>query len=124
VNHLPDNLFDTVESAHEYVKLLAEVVSAAKQDLEADINRENGPKFPRRLDAIRLASYNLSKLELHMATSSRILNDLRSLRRLLFEERNANVMAAQLAVSTKPSGTVLDVATDVRQWLSTMSGNR
>ena len=94
---------NTVESAHEYVKLLAEVVSAAKQDLEADINRENGPKFPHRLDAIRLASYNLSKLELHMATSSRILNDLRSLRRLLFEERNANVMAAQLAVITKPS---------------------
>ncbi len=60
MNHLPDSLFDTIESAHEYVGLLAEVVSAARQDLEADISRERGSEFPRRLDAIRLASYNLA----------------------------------------------------------------
>jgi hypothetical protein len=33
-------------------------------------------------------SYNLAKLNLHITTSRRILNDLRSLRRLLLAERN------------------------------------
>jgi hypothetical protein len=40
------------------------------------------------LDALRIALDNLEKLELHVNRSSRILNDLRSLRRLLFEERD------------------------------------
>jgi hypothetical protein len=39
------------------------------------------------MDALRLALYNLEKLEFHFHKSVRILNDLRSLRRLLFEER-------------------------------------
>jgi hypothetical protein len=39
------------------------------------------------VDALRLAVYNLEKLEMHVNRSSRILNDLRTLRRLLFEER-------------------------------------
>jgi hypothetical protein len=41
------------------------------------------------LDALRVAAYNVEKLEFHLNRSSRILNDLRSLRRLLFEERAA-----------------------------------
>lgn len=36
-----------------------------------------------------MALYNLEKLEVHLSRSSRILNDLRTLRRLLFEERAA-----------------------------------
>jgi hypothetical protein len=36
----------------------------------------------------------MEKLELHMNKSRRILNDLRSLRRLLFEERTAKPASA------------------------------
>jgi hypothetical protein len=36
---------------------------------------------------LRIALYNLEKLELHLNRSNRILNDLRTLRRMLLEER-------------------------------------
>jgi hypothetical protein len=87
VDQQEDALFDTIESAHQYVQLLAEVVSDSRNDLEREVSREQATQFPRRLDAVRLALYNLDKLQLHMKAGSRILNDLRSLRRLLFEER-------------------------------------
>ena len=81
--------FDSIESAHEFVALLVETVHEAKRDVEADVQLESSSQFPRRLDALRTALYCMEKLELHMNTSRRILNDLRSLRRLLFEERTA-----------------------------------
>ncbi len=80
--------FDSIESAHGFVALLAEVVSETKRDIDADIQREQSGKSSRRLDALRIACYSLEKLEAHMSSSCRILNDLRSLRRLLFEERS------------------------------------
>lgn len=80
--------FDTIESAHDFVTLFAETVAEAKRTLELDVQRESGSGVPRRLDALRLAQYSVAKLEIHMHRSSRILNDLRTLRRLLFEERS------------------------------------
>ena len=41
----------------------------------------------RRKEALLLVSYNLAKLNLHITSSRRILNDLRTLRRLLLAER-------------------------------------
>jgi hypothetical protein len=79
--------FDSIESAHEFIALLAETVREAKRDVEADVQRESTSESPRRLDALRTTLYSMEKLELHMNKSRRILNDLRSLRRLLFEER-------------------------------------
>jgi hypothetical protein len=77
--------FETLESAHSFVALLAETVAEAKHELEGDVDRESAAS--RRRDALRVALYNLAKLELHVNRSKRILNDLRTLRRLLFEER-------------------------------------
>jgi hypothetical protein len=45
----------------------------------------------RRREALQLVGYNLAKLTLHITTSRRILNDLRTLRRLLLAERQAEV---------------------------------
>ena len=57
----------------------------AKRELAADVERE----IPsRRLDALQIALYNLQEPESHVNSASRILNDLRTLRRLLFEERS------------------------------------
>jgi hypothetical protein len=95
MNHEIDKTFDSIESAHEFVALLAEAVTEAKRDIDADVQRESGSKFPRRLEALRLALYNVEKLELYMNKSRRILNDLRTLRRLLFEERTAAVPPVQ-----------------------------
>jgi hypothetical protein len=79
--------FDSIESAHEFITLLAQTIYEVKLDIEADIEREQTSNLPRRLDALRMVVYTLEKLELHMNRSRRALNDLRTLRRLLFEER-------------------------------------
>jgi len=79
--------FETLESAYDFVALLAETVAEAKRELESDVQRESASNPSRRLDALRMAEYNVGKLELHVNRTKRILNDLRTLRRLLFEER-------------------------------------
>jgi len=95
MNHGIETTFESIESAHEFVGLLTASVVEAKRDIEADVQRESGSKFPRRLEALRLALYNVEKLEFHVNKSRRILNDLRSLRRLLFEERSAGTLTVQ-----------------------------
>src|SRR5689334_8228525 len=99
----PELPFDSIESAHNFVSLLSEVVIDAKRDLEEDIKREADAKAPRRLDALRVALYSLEKLETHVVRSGRILNDLRSLRRLLFEERASAQQAKAESKILKPA---------------------
>jgi hypothetical protein len=82
-----DDPFDSIESAHSFLTLLRENVAEAKQELETDVQRASNSDTSRRLDALRIAAYKVEKLEFHLTRTSRILNDLRSLRRLLFEER-------------------------------------
>jgi hypothetical protein len=89
-----EDQFETLESAYDFVALLGETVAEAKRELEGDVQRESASDHSRRLDALRVALYSLDKLELHVNRSQRILNDLRTLRRLLFEERG-RISAAQ-----------------------------
>jgi hypothetical protein len=79
--------FDNIESAQEYLALLSRALDEAKQETEADIVREANSRIPRRRDALRLVLYKLEKLEQHIKGSHRLLNDLRTLRRLLLDER-------------------------------------
>ncbi|MGA2003454.1 MAG: hypothetical protein ABSG70_08735 [Terriglobales bacterium] len=82
----PETPFDSVESAQEYVRLLLQAIDEAKNDLAADIDAATA-KPDRRLEALRVIHYKLDKLDVHLRSSSRLLNDLRTLRRLLLEER-------------------------------------
>ncbi len=82
--------FDSIEGSHEYVAMLAEAVDEARRDVESDIAAAESEGADRRKEALLLISYNLAKLNLHITTSRRILNDLRSLRRLLLSERRAS----------------------------------
>lgn len=79
--------FDSIEGAQEYLALLAQALTEARESTEADLAADVHASAPRRLEAMRLALYKLEKLEQHMKISRRLLNDLRTLRRLLFEER-------------------------------------
>lgn len=81
--------FDSIEGSHEYVALLADALDEARRDVEAEIAAAERDGAERRKEALLLVSYNLAKLNLHVTTSRRILNDLRSLRRLLLAERGA-----------------------------------
>ena len=79
--------FDSIEGSHEYIALLAESLDEARRDVEAEIVAAERDHAQRRKEALLLVSYNLAKLNLHITTSRRIMNDLRSLRRLLLAER-------------------------------------
>ena len=93
----PETPFDSVESAHEYVRLLRDVIADAKKDIAADVAAAR-PERP--LEALRLVQYKLEKLEHHLHSSSRLLNDLRTLRRLLLDERSEIVPAAKERTGT------------------------
>jgi hypothetical protein len=79
--------FDGVENAHDYVRLLGEAIAEAKSEIEADLAQAAKAGSERRVQALQIVQFKLDKLEQHLKTSSRLLNDLRSLRRLLLDER-------------------------------------
>ncbi|MGO4879602.1 MAG: hypothetical protein ACLP59_02130 [Bryobacteraceae bacterium] len=94
----PETPFDSIEGSQEYVALLAEAIDEARQDVDADIAIAVADGADRRREALQLVSYNLAKLTLHITTSRRILNDLRTLRRLLLAERQG----AELKEAAEP----------------------
>jgi len=79
--------FDSVENAQQYVRLLVEAIAEAKSEIEADLGAAASAKSERRVQALQIVQFKLDKLEQHLKTSSRLLNDLRTLRRLLLDER-------------------------------------
>ncbi len=87
MSNYPETPFDSIEGSHEYVAMLAEALEEARRDVEAEIAAAERDHADRRKEALLLVSYNLAKLNLHITTSRRILNDLRMLRRLLLAER-------------------------------------
>jgi hypothetical protein len=91
VSYTSETPFDNIENSQEFVILLAETIEEARRDVEADIAVALREGAERRKEALQLVSYNLAKLALHINTSRRILNDLRTLRRLLLAERQAAV---------------------------------
>jgi hypothetical protein len=88
MSHRSETPFDNIESSHEYVSLLAEAIEVAIAEVEADIALASTDDAARRREALQLVLFNMSKLQSHMTSSRRILNDLRTLRRLLLEERS------------------------------------
>jgi hypothetical protein len=83
--------FDSIEGSHEYVRMLAEAIEEARRDVEAQVATAEREGAERRQEALLLVAYNLAKLNLHITNSRRILNDLRTLRRLLLAERGLPV---------------------------------
>ena len=101
MSHKADTPFDNIENSHQYVALLSEAIADAQADVEAQIQLAVREKAERRHEALQLVSYNLLKLNTHITTSRRILNDLRSLRRLLLEERTLPYSAHEKTMGSK-----------------------
>ena len=90
MSYKPETPFDNIESAQQYVELLIEAIEDSKRDVDTDIARAESSRLERQERALQLVSNGLMKLSQHMTTSLRILNNLRTLRRLLLEERQPN----------------------------------
>jgi len=88
LGHHAETPFDNIESSHEYVSLLADAIVEALAEVEADMALASAEGADRRREALQLVHFNLSKLKGQMSSSRRILNDLRTLRRLLLAERH------------------------------------
>ncbi len=86
MSHRRETPFDSIESAQQFVELLIQAINESKRDVDADIAlaERNGSGQGRK--ALQLVAANLAKLNQHMTTSRRILNRLKTLRRLLLQE--------------------------------------
>jgi hypothetical protein len=96
VSYTKETPFDSIEGSHEYVDMLAEALDEARREIEQEVSlaEREGAGADRRKQALLLVSYNLDKLNLHITSSRKILNDLRSLRRLLLAERMPPVLTS------------------------------
>ncbi len=84
----PETPFDSIENAQDYLHLLLEAIVDSRNEIAADIAAAQEANSLRRIEALRLVEFKLEKLEQHLRSGSRALNDLRTLRRLLLEERH------------------------------------
>ena len=89
MSFIPERPFDSIESAQQFVKLFIEAIEECRRDMDADIAWVGGNPSESKKQALQLVSRNLARLSQHMTVSRRILNDLRSLRRLLLKERQS-----------------------------------
>ena len=80
--------FETLESAHGFVSLLREAVDDAYASiLDETARAQENTGAERRVDALRLVEHKLNTLRRNVIGSLILLNDLRTLRRLLLGER-------------------------------------
>lgn len=79
--------FDSIEGSLEYTALLRDAIETSKKSVEAQFVAAQTEGAVRRLEALQLVAYKLDRLAWHIDGSRRMLNDLRTLRRLLLGER-------------------------------------
>lgn len=79
--------FESIESAHDYMSLLAATALEAMGDLKRDHEAALREGADRRARAIELAMFKLKQFNCQVYKSRRMLNDLRILRRLILNER-------------------------------------
>ena len=91
--------FDSIESAQDFMKVLAETILDSMKDLNRDQQAALRDGQARQAQAIELAIFKLKRLGCHVHKSRIILNDLRTVRRLILNERQPKerAMAATAA---------------------------
>jgi hypothetical protein len=97
--------------------LFAQTVDETKGYIEAHLQIAINSNSSRRVEALEIVTYLLGTLETDMKSSRRILNDLRSIRRLLLGERaNLSISApARVSRSAVSGSTVaLDAGSRIR----------
>ena len=82
-----DQPFDSIESAYEYMNVLAATILEVTLELNRDHGRALQEGRDRRAQGIDLAMFKLKMLGCYVHKSRRMLNDLRILRRLISNEK-------------------------------------
>jgi len=82
-----DQPFDTIESAQEYMSVLAVTILDVMKELNDARGQALQDGEDRRTRALELAAFKLKMLSCYVHKSRRALNDLRILRRLILNER-------------------------------------
>lgn len=85
------NPFESLESAHEYLGLLREALEESHASIQDDVATAERDGATRRLQALRLVEHKLHRLRQNLLATLLVLNDLRTLRRLLLGERAGGV---------------------------------
>jgi len=86
--------FESIESAHEFIVLLEESIGEALAEVHDDLKQASLHSDERHTHALQLAIYKMGLLDSHVRKSRRLLNDLRTIRRLLFSERDGDSASA------------------------------
>jgi len=84
-----EQAFDSIESAIEFMNVLADTLLDATRDLHRDHQLAVSEGQQRRVQALELAQFKLKTLNCYVFKSRRALNDLRTIRRLLLNERGS-----------------------------------
>ena len=93
--------FESIESAHEFVALLEESIQEAADDVRGHLREAEAAQDERQVRALNLALYKLTQLATNMHKSRRALNDLRSIRRLLFTERELDDVSEAIELAKR-----------------------
>jgi hypothetical protein len=83
--------FESIESAKQLIELMIEDVKNSRKEIDSDIAEAGQDNAKRRREALLVVAHQLNLLSTHLISSSRILNDLRSLRRLLLTEPDSPI---------------------------------
>ena len=79
--------FESIESAYDFMNVLALTILDATKELHDDHQIALREGQERRAKAIELALYKARMLNCYVHKSRRALNDLRTIRRLILNER-------------------------------------
>jgi hypothetical protein len=79
--------FDSIESAYDFMNVLAETILGVITELHRDHQIAVRDGQERRARAIELALFRARMLNCYVTKSRRTLNDLRTIRRLILNER-------------------------------------
>lgn len=82
VKYTPGTPFDHIESTYEYLTLLAGTIEESIREVDQEMAQSTG----RRREGFQLALFTLSRLEVHVRTSRRLVKNLGVLRRLLLSQ--------------------------------------
>ena len=89
--------FDSIESAYDFMNVLADTILTTMKDLHTDHQIAVQDGLERRARAIELALFKVKTLNCYVTKSRRTQNDLRTIRRLILNERLSPEVALAIA---------------------------